>query len=147
MTGALRKNVHAERTRTEPIAEGWLPMTAHTLFEKFTLRAALALLACLLIGPGPLAHAQAEPDDASPAARHTVLITGANRGIGRALAEGLIDHGVASVYAAVRNKASAAETINCRCAMTYVVEDDTVQSGVLQSDIAARLQGWLNDSR
>ena len=86
MTGALRKNVHAERTRTEPIAEGWLPMTAHTLFGKFTLRAALALLACLLIGPGSLAHAQAEPDDASPAATHTVLITGANRGIGLELA-------------------------------------------------------------
>jgi HK97 family phage portal protein len=46
-----------------------------------------------------------------------------------------------------RGKASAAETINCRCAMTYVVEDDTTQAGVLQSDIAARIQGWLNDSR
>jgi hypothetical protein len=46
-----------------------------------------------------------------------------------------------------RGRASAAETINCRCAMTYVVEDDTTQAGVLQSDIAARIQGWLNDSR
>jgi hypothetical protein len=46
-----------------------------------------------------------------------------------------------------RGKASAAETINCRCAMTYVVEDDTSTAGVLQSDIAARIQGWLNDSR
>jgi NAD(P)-dependent dehydrogenase (short-subunit alcohol dehydrogenase family) len=40
-----------------------------------------------------------------------VLVTGANRGIGRALAEGLIDHGVASVYAAVRNKESAAPLV------------------------------------
>jgi len=46
-----------------------------------------------------------------------------------------------------RGKASAAETINCRCAMTYVVEDDTSTAGVLQSDIAAQIQGWLNDSR
>ena len=46
-----------------------------------------------------------------------------------------------------RGRASAAETINCRCAMTYVVEDDTTQAGVLQSDIAAQIQGWLNDSR
>jgi broad specificity phosphatase PhoE len=46
-----------------------------------------------------------------------------------------------------RGKASATETINCRCAMTYVVEDDTTQAGVLQSDIAAQIQGWLNDSR
>ena len=61
-------------------------MTAHTLFEKFTLRAALALLACLLIGPGPLAHAQAAPDDAPNETGRTVLITGANRGIGLELA-------------------------------------------------------------
>ena len=46
-----------------------------------------------------------------------------------------------------RGKASAAETINCRCAMTYVVEDDTSTAGVLQSNIAAQIQGWLNDSR
>mgnify|MGYP002063111498 CR=1 FL=1 len=61
-------------------------MTAHTLFGKFTLRAALALLACLLIGPGPLAHAQAAPDDAPNETGRTVLITGANRGIGLELA-------------------------------------------------------------
>jgi hypothetical protein len=45
------------------------------------------------------------------------------------------------------NGFDAAEVINCRCAMTYVVEDDTTQAGVLQSDIAAQIQGWLNDSR
>ena len=40
-----------------------------------------------------------------------VLVTGANRGIGRALTEGLIEHGAARVYAAVRNTESAAPLV------------------------------------
>ena len=38
----------------------------------------------------------------------TALVTGANRGIGRAIVESLLEHGAAKVYAAVRNTASAA---------------------------------------
>jgi hypothetical protein len=45
-----------------------------------------------------------------------------------------------------RTEISAAETINCRCAMTYVVRDDTSTAGVLQSEVVAHLVEWLNDS-
>ncbi|HMO85275.1 MAG TPA: SDR family oxidoreductase [Lacipirellulaceae bacterium] len=38
----------------------------------------------------------------------TALVTGANRGIGRAIVESLLEHGAAKVYAAVRKPASAA---------------------------------------
>lgn len=44
-----------------------------------------------------------------------------------------------------RTRASAAETINCRCAMTYVVADDTTGRGVLSSDVVARIAGWLGE--
>ncbi|MFF8918868.1 SDR family oxidoreductase [Streptomyces sp. NPDC015032] len=37
------------------------------------------------------------------------LVTGANRGIGRAFARALLDHGAAKVYAAVRDPASVAD--------------------------------------
>ncbi|MEM6750121.1 MAG: SDR family oxidoreductase [Planctomycetota bacterium] len=40
------------------------------------------------------------------------LVTGANRGIGKAIAESLLAHGAAKVYAAVRNPASAQELID-----------------------------------
>lgn len=45
-----------------------------------------------------------------------------------------------------RTRASAAETINCRCSITYVTEDDTSARGVLSSDIVARISDWLNDA-
>ena len=44
-----------------------------------------------------------------------------------------------------RTRASAAETINCRCAMTYVVADDTTGRAVLSSDVVARIAGWLGE--
>ncbi len=40
-----------------------------------------------------------------------ILITGANRGIGRALLDGFIEHGAAKVYAAVRTLESAAPLV------------------------------------
>ncbi len=42
----------------------------------------------------------------------TVLITGANRGIGRAYVESFIDHGAAKVYAAVRRLDSASPLVD-----------------------------------
>ena len=39
------------------------------------------------------------------------LVTGANRGVGRAITEGLLEAGAAKVYAAVRNLASADELV------------------------------------
>jgi HK97 family phage portal protein len=45
-----------------------------------------------------------------------------------------------------RTRASAAECINCRCAMTYEVGDDTRRAGVIRSEAAAKIAGWLNDS-
>lgn len=41
----------------------------------------------------------------------TALVTGANRGIGKAITEALLENGVAKVYAAVRNPASATELV------------------------------------
>jgi hypothetical protein len=45
-----------------------------------------------------------------------------------------------------RNRGSAAETINCRCALTYQVGDDTRRAGVLRSEAVAHITGWLNAS-
>lgn len=43
-----------------------------------------------------------------------------------------------------RTRSSAAESINCRCSMTYVVKDDTATAGVLQSDVVAKITEWLD---
>lgn len=42
----------------------------------------------------------------------TVLVTGANRGIGKAILEGALQHGASRVYAAVRNPASVQSLID-----------------------------------
>lgn len=41
----------------------------------------------------------------------TILVTGANRGIGKVLVEPFIEHGAAKVYAAVRKLESAAPLV------------------------------------
>ena len=45
-----------------------------------------------------------------------------------------------------RTRASASETINCRCAMTYESGDDVQGAGVLRSEAVAHITGWLNAS-
>lgn len=45
-----------------------------------------------------------------------------------------------------RTRASAAETINCRCAMTYESGDDVQGAGVLRSGAVAHITEWLNAS-
>jgi HK97 family phage portal protein len=43
-----------------------------------------------------------------------------------------------------RTRSTAAETINCRCALTYQVGDDTQRAGVLRSDVVSQITGWLH---
>ncbi len=45
-----------------------------------------------------------------------------------------------------RTRGSAAETINCRCALTYQVGDDTRRGVVLRSEAVAHITGWLDAS-
>jgi hypothetical protein len=40
--------------------------------------------------------------------------------------------------------AEAAQSINCRCALTYVVGDDTTTAGVITSDVVAKFAEWLD---
>ena len=43
-----------------------------------------------------------------------------------------------------RTRSTASETINCRCALTYQVGDDTQRAGVLRSEAVAHIAGWLD---
>lgn len=52
------------------------------------------------------------------------LVTGANRGIGKAIVEGLLSHGAAKVYAAVRNTSSAAELVRVHGNRVVPIEFD-----------------------
>ena len=55
------------------------------------------------------------------------LVTGANRGIGKAIVEGLLARGAAKVYAAVRNVASADELVSAHGSRVVAVELDVTQ--------------------
>jgi len=61
-------------------------MLSKNLIRKLTLTTALLLSAVLFGAPSVIADTQAAPDEATRADTHTVLITGANRGIGLELA-------------------------------------------------------------
>jgi NAD(P)-dependent dehydrogenase (short-subunit alcohol dehydrogenase family) len=77
-------------------------------FPHFTLGPALLALALLLIGPGPGAQAGAGADSAVATDSRTVLITGANRGIGLEFARQYSMAGW-TVIGTARHPATAAE--------------------------------------
>lgn len=54
------------------------------------------------------------------------LVTGANRGIGKAIVEGLISHGAKKVYAAVRDVSSAAALVKAHGAKVVPIELDMI---------------------
>lgn len=63
----------------------------------------------------------------------TVFITGANRGIGRALVEGLLQAGAAKVYAAVRNIESAAPLVSQFGAQVEAIAFDLTKADTVEA--------------
>jgi len=57
----------------------------------------------------------------------TALVTGANRGIGKAIVESLIQHGAAKVYAAVRNLDSATPLVTAYSDKVVPIQIDLAQ--------------------
>jgi len=67
----------------------------------------------------------------------TVLVTGANRGIGKALTEGFLEHGAKKVYAGVRDPSSAADLLDKHAGRVTSVTLDITNSAAV--DEAARV--------
>ena len=63
----------------------------------------------------------------------TALVTGANRGIGKAIVEALLAHGVAKVYAAVRDTAKAQPLIDAHGDRIAAVEIDLAKPETIQA--------------
>ena len=70
------------------------------------------------------------------------LVTGANRGIGRAITEGLLDAGAAKVYTAVRNISTVNELIDTYGERVVPVEFDLTRKETV--DAAASIAGDVN---
>ncbi len=70
------------------------------------------------------------------------LVTGANRGIGRAITEGLLDAGAAKVYTAVRDLSSVNELIDTYGERVVPVEFDLTRQETVAS--AASIAGDVN---
>jgi len=66
-----------------------------------------------------------------------VLVTGANRGIGKAIVETLLKHGAAKVYAAVRNPASAAGLTEAYGEKIVPLEFDLTRPDTIQAAASA----------
>ncbi|MEM9659489.1 MAG: SDR family oxidoreductase, partial [Planctomycetota bacterium] len=65
------------------------------------------------------------------------LVTGANRGIGKAIVETLLQHGVAKVYAAVRDPASAADLVAAHGEKIVPVEFDLTKDDTIDAAAGA----------
>ena len=65
------------------------------------------------------------------------LVTGANRGIGKAIVESLVKHGAAKVYAAVRNPASAESLVAAHGEKVVPLELDLTKPATMQAAAAA----------
>lgn len=63
----------------------------------------------------------------------TVLVTGANRGIGKAIVESLLKHGAAKVYAAVRNVSSVAPLTEAHGDKVVPIELDLTKPDTIQA--------------
>ena len=63
----------------------------------------------------------------------SVLVTGANRGIGKAISETLIKHGAAKIYAAVRNPASAEPLVSAHGEKIIPLELDLTRPDTIQA--------------
>ena len=72
----------------------------------------------------------------------TALVTGANRGIGRAITEGILDAGAIKVYTAVRDLSSVSKLMEKYGDRIVPVEFDLTQKETI--DDAARIAGDVN---
>ena len=59
----------------------------------------------------------------------TALVTGSNRGIGRAIVESLLANGVGKVYAAVRDLSKADELVTAHPGRVEAIEIDLARPG------------------
>ena len=67
----------------------------------------------------------------------TALVTGANRGIGKAIVETLLDRGAAKVYAAVRDVSSAAPLVEAHGEKVVPVRIDLNEPATITDAAAA----------
>ncbi|ANP51603.1 NAD(P)-dependent dehydrogenase (short-subunit alcohol dehydrogenase family) [Streptomyces griseochromogenes] len=63
------------------------------------------------------------------------LVTGANRGIGRAFARALIDHGAAKVYAAVRDPATVSDEDVTPLRLDVTKPDEVAEAAAVADDV------------